>query len=125
MYLCGHNTLKAHARVYHMYNTEFRTRQKAQIGIALTCNHYDSVISGDCCSEDIAFDFNCGWFANPIFSRYGDYPKVMKDRIYENSIAEGLHRSKLPMFSDYWIQCIRLLCWFFQSDCLQFQIKIT
>lgn len=36
-YLCMHNVLKAHARAYHVYDTEFRPTQKGNISITLDC----------------------------------------------------------------------------------------
>lgn len=48
-----------------------------------------------------------GWMANPIFSREGDYPPVMREQIDSNSLREGFSRSRLPTFSDYWIERIR------------------
>lgn len=44
--------------------------------------------------------FQLGWFANPIFGRHGDYPKVMIDDIKENSLREGKPRSRLPFMSE-------------------------
>lgn len=35
-YLCGHNVLKAHAIVYHLYKKSFYERFKGQIGITLS-----------------------------------------------------------------------------------------
>ena len=32
-YLCGHNLLKAHAEVVHMYRNEFQPRQKGKFRI--------------------------------------------------------------------------------------------
>lgn len=29
-YLCGHNVLKAHAEIYHMYQTEFKPTQNGK-----------------------------------------------------------------------------------------------
>lgn len=61
----------------------------------------------DTLSTEIAFEFECGWLANPIFSTTGDYPAVMKKRIGENSKFEGLPRSRLPRFSKKWVQYIK------------------
>lgn len=45
--------------------------------------------------------------ANPIFSSTGDYPSVMNAQIAENSRKEGRLRSRLPVFSEKWINKIR------------------
>lgn len=41
-YLCGHNVLKAHAVVYHLYQNSYRDQFKAKIGIALNMYFYYS-----------------------------------------------------------------------------------
>lgn len=41
-YLCGHNVLKIHAVVYHLYKSQFYDRFKGQIGISLNSNFYYS-----------------------------------------------------------------------------------
>ena len=106
-YICGHNVLKAHAKVYHMYDKEFRHKQKGKIGIVLPCSHYFSQDKNDHVTDDIAFQFICGWIAHPIFSTKGDYHAIMKDRIAENSKLEGWPRSRLPTFTREEINYIR------------------
>jgi beta-glucosidase/6-phospho-beta-glucosidase/beta-galactosidase len=44
-------------------------------------------------------EFNLGWFANPIYSKDGDYPKVMRDNVNANSDKEGRSSSRLPTFT--------------------------
>lgn len=51
--------------------------------------------------------FQLGWFAAPIFSRDGDYPDVMVERVASNSKREGRHYSRLPTFSKRWVKMIR------------------
>jgi lactase-phlorizin hydrolase len=58
-------------------------------------------------NSEKTFIFQLGWFAHPIFSKDGDYPQVMKDRIANLSRAAGLLQSRLPTFSSDEIQYIR------------------
>lgn len=106
--MCGHNALKAHASVYHLYDEKFRKDQKGIIGIVNVC---EAFVTGnkDHVLEDEAFQLNCGWFSHPIFSKKGDYPKVMKKLVKEISISEGWPRSRLPKFDKKWIKYIRLV----------------
>lgn len=106
-YLCLHNVLKAHAKVYHMYDKEFRPTQNGLISITAPCTTYIAKNTKEIEAEDVGFQFNCGWLTHPIFSKTGDYPKIMKDRIAENSRIQGYPRSRLPEFTPEWIEYIR------------------
>lgn len=102
-----HNMLKAHAVAYHIYNDEFRSKQNGQVGIVIPCFQYYSRIQNDLESSEIAFQFECGWTANPIFSKEGDYPEIMKRIINEKSKLEGRKKSRLPTFTREWIEYIK------------------
>ncbi|XP_011645769.1 myrosinase 1 [Pogonomyrmex barbatus] len=106
-YLCVHNMLKAHARIYHIYNKEFRNQQKGQIGIVSYGVGLFPKNASDIAAVDIAFQFICGWINHPIFSQTGDYPAIMKTRIAESSKLDGFPKSILPVFSPEWVQYIK------------------
>ncbi|XP_043285799.1 myrosinase 1-like isoform X2 [Venturia canescens] len=106
-YICMHNSLKAHAKVYHMYDKEYRKQQNGKIGIVLGCANAYPKNSNDTETPEVYFSFFCGWAADPIFSESGDYPEVMKNRIGENSKMEGYPRSRLPAFTQDEINYIR------------------
>ncbi|KAH0950518.1 hypothetical protein HN011_001108, partial [Eciton burchellii] len=106
-FLCMHNILKAHARIYHIYDTEFRKQQNGQIGLVAPCEGAFAKTPNDTAAVDLDFQFTCGWATHPIFSETGDYPEVMKTRIAENSKLNGLPRSVLPEFSPEWLQYIK------------------
>ena len=44
--------------------------------------------------------FKLGWYGDPIFGEDGDYPQIMRDIVYEKSMAQGLNESRLPTFTD-------------------------
>ncbi|XP_068122010.1 klotho [Hyperolius riggenbachi] len=83
-YRAGHNLIKAHARVWHLYNKEFRSEQKGQVSIALA-SHWIMPAEDNVTEENIrecqkSMDFVLGWFAKPIFLD-GDYPQSMKSNL--------------------------------------------
>ena len=77
-YQVGHNLLLAHARVYRLYETEFKPTQQGRCGITLNINWSqgkdDQAANVE--AAERALQFMGGWFANPIFGT-GDYPLVM------------------------------------------------
>nr|CAD7424358.1 unnamed protein product [Timema monikensis] len=106
-YLAAHTILKAHATAYHVYDTEFRAEQNGKIGITLNNDWQEPKTDSndDKLAAELAMQFHLGWFAHPIY--IGDYPEIMKERIANNSRAEGRNSSRLPVFSDYWINYIK------------------
>uniref|UniRef100_A0A8D0L3Y9 Lactase n=1 Tax=Sphenodon punctatus TaxID=8508 RepID=A0A8D0L3Y9_SPHPU len=101
-YTVGHNLIKAHAEVWHLYNETFRPSQGGVISITISSDWAEA--RNPYKQEDISaarryLQFLAGWFSNPIFKN-GDYPEVMKTRIRERSLAQGLTKSRLPEFTE-------------------------
>jgi beta-glucosidase/6-phospho-beta-glucosidase/beta-galactosidase len=86
-YLVAHNMILAHAKVYHIYKTEF-SAYGGSIGIA-NCGdfRYPKSSSKDEEAAERAMLFQWGWFVDPLV--YGEYPQVMRDRLGD----------RLPTFS--------------------------
>ncbi|XP_045496995.1 myrosinase 1-like isoform X1 [Colias croceus] len=108
-YLCGHNVLRAHGKVYRMYQQEFAETQKGHVGITLDFAWQEPATTSD---EDqhaaeVVRQFFLGWFAHPIFSETGDYPPIMRKRIDYISKRQNFPRSRLPTFTSDEIRMIR------------------
>ncbi|KAB0804172.1 hypothetical protein PPYR_01142 [Photinus pyralis] len=97
-YICYHNLLKAHARVYHLYNSTFRQSQKGQIGINTEVTWFEPATNStaDKAAAERRWEFECGIIAHPIFSADGDYPNLVKQIVAKRSKEEGFPESRLP-----------------------------
>ncbi|XP_029289220.1 lactase-like protein [Cottoperca gobio] len=99
-YKAAHHIIKAHAKVWHTYDTQWRAKQKGLVGVSLSGDWGEPVdISNqkDIEAAERYVQFYLGWFATPIF--HGDYPQVMKDFVGRKSVQQGLGTSRLPTFS--------------------------
>ncbi|XP_077600607.1 lactase-like protein isoform X1 [Stigmatopora nigra] len=99
-YRAAHHIIKAHAKVWHTYDTQWRPKQNGLVGISLTADWgepVDITNQKDIEAAERYVQFSLGWFATPVF--HGDYPQVMKDFIGRKSAQQGLGVSRLPTFS--------------------------
>ncbi|XP_053554224.1 lactase/phlorizin hydrolase [Bombina bombina] len=101
-YLVGHNLIKAHAEAWHLYNDTYRAKQGGLISITINSDWAEP--RNPYKQEDVDaarryIMFYGGWFANPIFKN-GDYNEIMKTRIRQRSLAQGLSVSRLPEFTE-------------------------
>ncbi|NWU93151.1 LPH hydrolase, partial [Upupa epops] len=101
-YVVAHNLIKAHAEAWHLYNETYRAKQGGLISITINSDWAEP--RNPYKQEDIDaarqyLQFLLGWFAHPIFKN-GDYNEVMKRRIQERSLAQGLSQSRLPEFTE-------------------------
>ncbi|KAI5644439.1 glycosyl hydrolase family 1 domain-containing protein [Phthorimaea operculella] len=109
-YLCTHYILLAHARVYHLYDKEFRPTQNGQIGITLDAFYaepHDSSKPEDHEAGDRYLQMHFGIYAHPIFSEEGDYPRLVRQRVDENSFKQNFTRSRLPYFTREEVNLLR------------------
>uniref|UniRef100_A0A8B9DLH2 Lactase n=1 Tax=Anser cygnoides TaxID=8845 RepID=A0A8B9DLH2_ANSCY len=101
-YIVGHNLIKAHAEAWHLYNETYRAKQGGLISITINSDWAEPRNPHKQEDWDAArryLQFLIGWFAHPIFKN-GDYNEVMKTRIRERSLAQGLKQSRLPEFTE-------------------------
>nr|XP_028600757.1 lactase-phlorizin hydrolase [Podarcis muralis] len=97
-YIVGHNLIKAHAEVWHLYNETYRPKQGGLISLSISVEWAEPKNPAKQEDLDAArryVQFFAGWFAHPIF-RNGDYSEVMKRRIQERSAGQ----SRLPEFTE-------------------------
>nr|XP_022917142.1 myrosinase 1-like [Onthophagus taurus] len=108
-YLCAHAILKAHARVYRLYHFNYRERQHGRIGISLGSSWYEPGLRGDSDDDlsELAMEIELGWFAHPIFSRVGDYPKSASEQLQLFSRQIQMTTFKVPEFESADIELLR------------------
>ncbi|CAB3222974.1 unnamed protein product [Arctia plantaginis] len=100
-YICVKNVLLAHAKVYELYNKQFRKTCKGSIGISISFVWYEPA-SGSYDDHQAAEDarkFDWEYFAHPIFSSAGDYPEEVKNNVAVKSAEQGFPKSRLPELS--------------------------
>ncbi|XP_052245872.1 lactase/phlorizin hydrolase-like isoform X2 [Dreissena polymorpha] len=101
-YLAAHTLILAHAKAYRLYERKYKAAQKGQVSITLNCDFAvpkDPTNILDLEAVDRRLEFHLGWFAHPIYVD-GDYPPVMKLQVAQKSKEQGLHQSRLPVFTD-------------------------
>ncbi|XP_062389584.1 lactase/phlorizin hydrolase-like [Sardina pilchardus] len=101
-YRIAHNLLKAHAKVYHNYDDNYRSLQGGLVSISLNADWIEPKDPNDprqVTAADRALQFQLGWFAHPIFKN-GDYPDAMQWQVSNKSQLQGLMQSRLPTFTD-------------------------
>ncbi|KAL0974090.1 hypothetical protein UPYG_G00215260 [Umbra pygmaea] len=93
----AHNLIRAHAKVWHTYNNNFRPTQKGQVSLVLGSHwmvpkkRQTTPANVELCQQSL--EAVLGWFANPIFGD-GDYPASMKST-YRGLLPEFTPEEKL------------------------------
>ncbi|KAF4788169.1 Lactase-phlorizin hydrolase [Turdus rufiventris] len=101
-YKVAHTILKAHAKVWHLYNDKYRSRQLGKVGLVLNSDWAEPKTPSS--SEDVRaaeryLQFMLGWFAHPVFVN-GDYPDILKAQIQEVNQQCSTTVAQLPVFTE-------------------------
>ncbi|KAL1506317.1 hypothetical protein ABEB36_005705 [Hypothenemus hampei] len=99
-YICAHNLLRAHAKVYRLYESKYKATQKGRVSMVMD-ESWSEPASNSSADIEAAERINLmtyGWYAHPIV--FGDYPDIMKERVAERSSKQGFSTSRLPAFTD-------------------------
>ncbi|XP_048001644.1 myrosinase 1-like isoform X1 [Leguminivora glycinivorella] len=108
-YICAKHMLLAHARTYRMYEKEYKKKYGGSIGISISVNWAEPVTNSTENAEaaETYREFTYGMYLNPIWSKSGDFPKLVKDRVAKKSKEQGFVRSRLPSLSKDEIKLIK------------------
>ncbi|GAB5575627.1 lactase-like protein isoform X2 [Prionailurus iriomotensis] len=98
----AHLVLKAHARVWHHYNSHYRPQQQGRVGIVLNSDWAEPLSPErpeDLSASERFLHFMLGWFAHPIFVD-GDYPAALKAQIQQMNQQCPSLVAQLPEFTE-------------------------
>ncbi|XP_072382699.1 myrosinase 1-like [Diabrotica undecimpunctata] len=106
-YDCAANLLKAHAKIWHLYDEEYRSRQHGKVAMVLNLNWYEPETNktDDIIAAETKMQFSWGFFGHALY--HGDWPAIMKSRIDLRSKLEGYAKSRLPEFTQEEINYIK------------------
>ncbi|XP_059045516.1 myrosinase 1-like [Achroia grisella] len=108
-YLCIKNVMLAHANVYRLYVNEYKNKYKGSVGISLAVNWLEPLNNKTENVEAVELyrEFTLGLFINPIWSKEGDFPQVVKDIVAKRSKEQGFTKSRLPILSKQEIKLLK------------------
>ncbi|XP_029419437.1 beta-klotho isoform X3 [Nannospalax galili] len=99
-YQAAHNLLIAHARVWHLYDRQYRLTQRGAVSLSLHSDWAEPAnpyVDSHWKAAERFLQFEIAWFADPLF-KTGDYPLAMKEHLASRNLR-GLSTSVLPRFS--------------------------
>ena len=83
VYQAAHNQIRAHAKAYRVYETEFKPTQTGMCGITLNIHWKVAENETDQAhldARETRIQFELGWFGHPIFID-GEYPPIMRQKV--------------------------------------------
>ncbi|CAH1955173.1 unnamed protein product [Acanthoscelides obtectus] len=98
-YICGKTMMIAHARAWHIYDKEYRSKQKGSVGFVVDSSWYEpnSNKTADIEASEMKLQFVWGMYINPLIN--GDHSSILKKQIAKRSKQQGFKRSRLPEFT--------------------------
>lgn len=87
-----HNTLRAHARAYNVYNEEFRQTQNGQVGLTMNSDWYEGLTDSEDDAEagQMQLDLQLGFWADPVYGdTNGDYNPFVKKLMAKHADIYG------------------------------------
>ncbi|VVC29506.1 Glycosyl hydrolases family 1, N-terminal conserved site,Glycoside hydrolase family 1,Glycoside [Cinara cedri] len=99
-YWAAYTQILGHAKVYRLYEEEFKSKQQGQVSISVDGVWYmpkDASSFDDMCTAERANQFERGIFSHPIY--IGDFPPVVREWVDKKSKKEGRPWSTLPKFT--------------------------
>ena len=95
LYLVARNVLLAHAAAYDLYHQELSLPGK--VGITLNSNWFEPKTEEEVEAAERSLQFYFGLFAAPLV--FGNWPRVVEERVRERSIEQGFNVSRLPSWT--------------------------
>ncbi|XP_013165796.1 PREDICTED: myrosinase 1-like [Papilio xuthus] len=108
-YIAAKNIVLAHAKAWHVYDKEFREKQKGVCGITIATDFREGATSSpaDIDAGLDAIQFEVGLYAHPIFSDEGGFPDRVKRLVNKRSKEQGYPKSRLPEFTKDEIEFVK------------------
>ncbi|XP_026729954.1 myrosinase 1-like [Trichoplusia ni] len=108
-YECVKNVMLAHAKAYDVYKKEFKKKHEGNVGIAIAVNWYDPITNSTENAEAVekARAFQLGLYLDPIFSKEGNFPVLVRKIVDKKSQEQGYSTSRLPKLSFQEIQLLK------------------
>ncbi|XP_046660562.1 myrosinase 1-like [Homalodisca vitripennis] len=109
-YQAAYNLLRAHAKAYRIYQAVYKPLQQGRVGMAIAVPNIVPLRPDSAEDTAAAYRFNeflVGICTHPVFSREGNYPLNVRERVDRNSKIEGRNTSRLPHFTPEEVQYIR------------------
>ncbi|XP_063896042.1 lactase/phlorizin hydrolase [Helicoverpa armigera] len=108
-YECAKNVLLAHAKAYRAYQTEFKKKYEGNVGISIAVNWFEALSNttenNEAAERARAFEF--GLYLDPIWSKKGDFPDLVKKIVDKKSTEQGFKTSRLPKLTAAEVKLIK------------------